>query len=107
MRPVACRHGCARHRGRATPEERRLQRIAQLKAKLQKEEALLSKDKRKERDGQLIAFGVYVEEFFKSADMEGRKRLEESIKKHLAGRNLERALAGLARMGGGVSSLES
>ena len=91
----------------ATPEERRLQRIAQLKAKLQKEEALLSKDKRKERDGQLIAFGVYVEEFFKSADMEGRKRLEESIKKHLAGRNLERALAGLARMGGGVSSLES
>ena len=48
----------------ATPEERRLQRIAQLKAKLQKEEALLSKDKRKERDGQLIAFGVYVEEFF-------------------------------------------
>ena len=59
------------------------------------------------RDGQLIAFGVYVEEFFKSADMEGRKRLEESIKKHLAGRNLERALAGLARMGGGVSSLES
>jgi hypothetical protein len=89
----------------ATPEERRLQRIAQLKAKLQKEEARLSKDKRKERDGQLIAFGVYVEEFFKSADMEGRKRLEESIKKHLSGRNLERALAGLARMGGGVSSL--
>lgn len=90
-----------------TTEERRKQKIAQLKAQLQKEESRLNKDKRKERDGQLIAFGVYVEEFFKSADMEGRKRLEESIKKHLAGRNLERALAGLARMGGGVSSLES
>lgn len=89
----------------ATPEERRLQRINQLKAKLQKEEARLSKDKKKERDGQLIAFGVYVEEFFKNADMEGRKRLEESMKKHLSGRNLERALAGLVRMGG--ASLES
>lgn len=91
----------------ATPEERRLQKIAQLKAKLQKEEARLSKDKRKERDGQLIAFGVYVEEFFKSADIDGKKCLEESIKKHLTGRNLERALAGLVRMDGGVSSLKS
>ena len=82
----------------ATPEERRLQRIAQLKAKLQKEEARLSNDKRKERDGQLIAFGVYVEELFKSADMDERNRLEESMKKHLSGRNLERALAGLSRI---------
>lgn len=81
-----------------TPEERRLQRIAQLKAKLQKEEARLSNDKRKERNGQLIAFGVYVEEFFKSADMDERNRLEESMKKHLSGRNLERALAGLSRI---------
>ena len=81
-----------------TPEERRLQRIAQLKAKLQKEEARLSNDKRKERDGQLIAFGVYVEELFKSADMDERNRLEESMKKHLSGRNLERALAGLSRI---------
>jgi hypothetical protein len=39
--------------------------------------------------------------------MEGRKCLEESMKKHLSGRNLERALAGLARMGGGMSSLEA
>ena len=81
-----------------TPEERRLQRIAQLKAKLRKEEARLSNDKRKERNGQLIAFGVYVEEFFKSADMDERNRLEESMKKHLSGRNLERALAGLSRI---------
>ncbi len=90
-----------------TSEQKRLDRIAQLKAKLQKEEARLSKIKRKERDGQLIAFGVYIEEFFKSADDDGKRKLEESIKKHLSGRNLERALAGLARMGGGVSSLES
>lgn len=81
-----------------TTEEKRLQRIAQLKAKLQKEEARLSKDKIKERNGQLIAFGVYVEEFFKRADIDGRKRFEESIKKHLSGRNLDRALTGLKRI---------
>jgi len=81
-----------------TSEQKRLDRIAQLKAKLQKEEARLSKIKRKERDGQLIAFGVYIEEFFKSADDDGKRKLEDSIRKHLAGRNLERALAGLERL---------
>jgi tRNA A37 methylthiotransferase MiaB len=34
-----------------TTEERRKQKIAQLKAQLQKEESRLNKDKRKERDG--------------------------------------------------------
>ena len=85
----------------ATPEERRLQRIAQLKAKLQKEEALLSKDKRKERDGQLIAFGVLVEEMFKTAEPENRQKWLDGAKKHLKDRNLTRALAGFERLGGG------
>jgi len=83
-----------------TTEERRLKRIAQLKAKLQKEEARQTQSERKKRDGQLVAFGVYVEEFFKTADEDGRKRLEESIKKHLSGRNLERATEGLQRLKG-------
>ena len=83
-----------------TTEERRLKRIAQLKAKLQKEEARQTHSERKKRDGQLVAFGVYVEEFFKTADEDGRKRLEESIKKHLSGRNLERAVEGLQRLKG-------
>ncbi len=83
-----------------TTEERRLKRIAQLKAKLQKEEARQTQSERKKRDGQLVAFGVYVEEFFKTADEDGRKRLEESIKKHLSGRNLERAIEGLQRLKG-------
>lgn len=83
-----------------TTEERRLKRIAQLKAKLQKEEARQTQSERKKRDGQLVAFGVYVEEFFKIADEDGRKRLEESIKKHLSGRNLERAIEGLQRLKG-------
>ena len=79
-----------------TTEEKRILRIKQLKAKLQK--ARLSASKRKERDGQLISFGVYIEEFFKSSNAEARKRLEESVKSHLKDRNLERALAGLKRL---------
>ena len=79
-----------------TTEEKRILRIKQLKAKLQKEQARLSASK--ERDGQLISFGVYIEEFFKSSNAEARKRLEESVKSHLKDRNLERALAGLKRL---------
>lgn len=81
-----------------TTEEKRILRIKQLKAKLQKEQARLSASKRKECDGQLISFGVYIEEFFKSSNAEARKRLEESVKSHLKDRNLERALAGLKRL---------
>jgi hypothetical protein len=55
-----------------------------------------------------VAFGVYVEEFFKAADEDARRKLEESINKHLKDRNLDRALAGLVRLkgekGGEVSS---
>ena len=53
---------------------------------------------RKERNGQLIAFGVYIEEFFKGEPDSARERLEESIKKYLTGRNLTRALEGLKRL---------
>lgn len=81
-----------------TTEERRKQKIAQLKARLQKEESRLNKDKRKERDGQLIAFGVMVEEVFKVADDAGRQKLIETAKKHLKDRNLTRAIAGFERL---------
>lgn len=81
-----------------TTEEKRLKKIAQLKARLQKEESRLASDRRKERDGQLVAWGVYVEAFYKSADEAGRQRLEESVKKTLTGRNLERAFSGFSRL---------
>ena len=87
-----------------TTEEQRLQRIAQLKARLQKEEARLADSERKKRTGQLISWGVMVEEIFKSTDEAGRQRLIESAKKHLNDRNLQRALEGFSRLGcGGVS----
>lgn len=86
-----------------TTKEKRLNRIAQLKARLQKEEAKLRTSQRKERTGQLVSWGVMVEEIFKAADEAGRQRLIESAQKHLTERNLERALAGFSRLAGGVS----
>ena len=57
-----------------TSEERRMKRIEKLKAKLQKEEALANAAKRKERNGQLIAWGVLIEEMYKAADEQARLR---------------------------------
>lgn len=79
-------------------KETREEKIARLKANLQKEEALLREDTRKKRDGQLVAFGVLVEQMFKSGDEEARKKWHEGAKKHLDGRNLERVLAGFKRL---------
>lgn len=85
-------------KSKLTQEEKRLKRIAQLKAMLQQEEAKQNQEERKRRTGQLVAFGVYIEEFFKTSDDEAKKHLEESIKKHLSGRNLDRALDGIKRL---------
>lgn len=85
-------------KSKLTQEEKRFKRIAQLKAMLQQEEAKQNQEERKRRTGRLVAFGVYIEEFFKTSDDEAKKRLEESIKKHLSGRNLERALDGIKRL---------
>lgn len=67
-------------KSKLTQEEKRLKRIAQLKAMLQQEEAKQNQEERKRRTGQLVAFGVYFEEFFRISNEETRKRLEESIK---------------------------
>lgn len=87
-----------------TTEEKRLKKIAQLKAQLQKEEARLNQDKRKERNGQLIALGVLVEEMYKSGDETARQKWIDGVKKHLKDRNLTRALAGFERLTGAQSS---
>ena len=50
-------------KSKLTQEEKRLKRIAQLKAMLQQEEAKQNQEERKRRTGQLVAFGVYIEEF--------------------------------------------
>ena len=68
-------------KSKLTQEEKRLKRIAQLKAMLQQEEAKQNQEERKRRTGQLVAFGVYIEEFFKTSDDEaknGWKRVSTS-----------------------------
>lgn len=84
-----------------TTEQKRAKRIAQLRSKLQKEESRQAEDLRKKRNGQLVSWGVMVEEIFKSADEAGRQRLVESAKRYLKDRNLQRALEGFSRLGGG------
>lgn len=80
-----------------TTREKRLAKIAQLEALLQKEKARLNAEKRKERNGQLIAFGIFMEEYLK--DKPGRiPSMKQLMEKLLDGRNLDRALAGVLRI---------
>lgn len=79
-------------------KETREEKIARLKAQLQKEEYRLKEDSRKERNGQLVALGVLVEQMFKVGDNASRQKWEEGAKKHLEGRNLERVLAAFERL---------
>lgn len=81
-----------------TTAEKRKLKIEQLKARLQKEESRLNAQLRKERTGQLMAFGIYLEAFYKIATPEDREYIKIKIKELLDGRNLERALAGIKRI---------
>lgn len=53
-----------------TTRDKRLVKIAQLEAQLQKQRARLNAEKRKERNGQFIAMGIFMEEYLK--DRPGR-----------------------------------
>lgn len=76
----------------------RQERIDQLKARLQKEEALLKSETRKERNGQLVAWGLFIEAWFQKSDEKGQAWIEDQAPKLLEGRNLERAKAGFDRL---------
>ena len=81
-----------------TTAEKRKFKIEQLKARLQKEKSRLNAQLRKERTGQLMAFGIYLEAFLKVATPEERELIRTRMGEILEGRNLERALAGFARI---------
>lgn len=81
-----------------TTAEKRKLKIEQLKARLQKEESRLNAQLRKERTGQLMAFGIYLEAFLKAATPEERAQIKTRMGELLEGRNLERALAGINRL---------
>lgn len=79
-------------------------KIDRLKAKIHKEEARLKQNIRKERNGQLIAFGVFVEAYLKKIDDADRAEFVETMKLLLTGRTLERALAGVKRISDEMAS---
>ena len=81
-----------------TTAEKRKLKIEQLKARLQKEESRLNAQLRKERTGQLMAFGIYLEAFLKVATPEERTQIKTRMGEILEGRNLDRALAGINRL---------
>ena len=89
-----------------TTREKRLAKIAQLEAQLQKEKARLNEEKRKERNGQLMAFGIFLEEYLK--DKPGRiPSMKQTMQRLLDGRNLDRALTGVERISGQIKQGET
>lgn len=80
-----------------TTMEKRIDKISQLKAQIQKEQAKLKEEARKERNGQLIAFGIWVENFLKSNPAK-IDEMRDSAKELLTNRNLDRFLSGVKRI---------
>ncbi|OXS27894.1 MAG: hypothetical protein BCS36_11245 [Desulfovibrio sp. MES5] len=90
---------------RKTLEERKAL-LQRQKEKLAQKEAALNKEARKERDGQLIAWGIMVEARYRNAAPELRERIISTAHKFLRDRNLSRALTGFARLDAEAPSLE-
>jgi hypothetical protein len=73
-------------------------KIRQLKEKLARLSNQETANTRKQRNGQLIAAGVYVEMSYKKADIDARKKIKEKVLSILDGRNAERASAMFKRL---------
>ena len=76
------------------------------KQKLAQKAAALNKEARKERTGQLIAWGIMVEAKYRNAAPEHRERLISAAQEFLKDRNLSRALAGFARLDDEMATME-
>jgi hypothetical protein len=73
-------------------------KIKQLREKAARLANLENANARKQRNGQLIAAGVYVEMAYKKADFDTRKKLQDKVLNLLDGRNAERASAMFKRL---------
>jgi hypothetical protein len=80
-------------------EQKCLNRINGLKHQLEAAEKRFHEGSRKKRNGELIAFGVLVEELFKAGDSGARQKWKDGAQKHLTPETLrERALEGFKRL---------
>ncbi len=68
------------------------------KEKLAQKATALNKEARKERDGQLIAWGIMVEAQYYHGTTEQREHFITAAHELLKDRNLSRALTGFARL---------
>ncbi len=73
------------------------------KQKLAQKTAALNKEARKERDGQLIAWGIMVEARYRNASPDLREHIISTTREFLKDRNLSRALAGFVRLDAEIS----
>ena len=73
------------------------------KQKLAQKTAALNKEARKERDGQLIAWGIMVEARYRNATPDLREHIISTTRELLKDRNLSRALAGFVRLDAEIS----
>ena len=72
--------------------------VEKLEAELKEKKAQISREKRKERGGQLVALGIMVEVAFKGLTPEGKAKLR-SWAEPLDARNKQRVLAAFERLG--------
>jgi len=77
------------------------------KQRLAQKAAALNREARKERDGQLIAWGIMVEARYRNATPEQRDAIISTTHKFLKDRNLSRALEGFSRLDAEKSNLEA
>ena len=73
------------------------------KQKLAQKTAALNKKESKERDGQLIAWGIMVEARYRNATPDLREHIISTTREFLKDRNLSRALAGFVRLDAEIS----
>ena len=90
---------------RKTLEERKAL-LQRQKEKLAQKEAALNKEARKERDGQLIAWGIMVEARYRNATPDLREHIISTTRELLKDRNLSRALTGFARLDNEIANME-
>ena len=80
--------------------------VEKLEAELKEKKAQISREKRKERGGQLVALGIMVEVAFKGLTPEGKAKLR-GWAEPLDARNKQRVLAAFERLESKTESPES
>lgn len=76
----------------------KMETLERQKNRLAQRAAALSKEARKARNGQLIAWGLWVEHYYTALAPEQRRAIQQTVFDYLTDRNLDRAREGFARL---------